>query len=484
MTDTVAGPSPRPVRPLGTAPPPTLGAERVSQAVRLLQVYVFTLLVIPSDIVIKVIGAAAFPGGLIAMFAFLWWTVSSLFGQHDPRLTPNPARLSIAALWIATLCSYVVMAEALPDKLGVNAGDRWVMQLVGWTGIILVAGDCVNSMRDFWAVLRALSWGGAICGTVAAIQFWLTVDLSTYLRWVPGFTLNTENDAISGRYALNRVAGTAIHPIELGVVAATILPLAIVAALYDDSPKRTWSWVRVGLIAVAIPVSVSRSAILAAVITMGLLLACLVPRKRVIALAALPAALAAVFMAAPGLIGTMKDFFFAGSSDSSISAREHDVPLVEHLTRQAPWFGRGGGTYLPTTQIDILDNQYYRMFIELGVVGTVLVTFGYLIAPPLFAFGARKRCTSEGSRALGAALGGAAAVSVVASFTFDSMGFPMYAGIQALLVGLIGAYWRLGRQEEGAAAVGAATATPHPTHPTAPPRVIPDGSRYDARRAR
>ena len=423
---------------------------RPTQAVRLLQLYAVVLLVIPSDIVIKAIGGAAFPAGLIGMFAFLWWLVASLFGLHDPRRYPNPARLSLLTLWIATLASYIAVASALPIPLEMRAADRWVMQLVAWTGVAIVAAESIDSLDDFRAVLRALAWGGAICGTVAALQFWVNLDLAVYLRWIPGFSLNSENTAISSRFAQNRVAGTAIHPIELGVVMATLLPLAVVSALHDPTQRRSLAWLRVVLIGVAIPVSVSRSAILAMAVSMLLLICSMVPRRRVLALMVVPVALVGIFMSAPGLIGTLRDFFFLGSRDSSIAVREQDVPMVEHFVRQAPWFGRGGGTYLPTTQVAILDNQYYRMFIELGLVGTVLVTAGYLVAPPLLAFAARKRCTSEASRLLGAALGGSAAVAVLVTFTFDSLGFPMYAGLQALIVGMIGAYWRLARREESA----------------------------------
>ena len=68
---------------------------------------------------------------------------------------------------------------------------------------------------------------------VAALQFWISLDISPYLRELPGFSLNFDNPGIVDREAFNRVAGTAIHPIELGVVAGMLLPLAIYLAIFD-----------------------------------------------------------------------------------------------------------------------------------------------------------------------------------------------------------------------------------------------------------
>ena len=86
---------------------------------------------------------------------------------------------------------------------------------------------------DIRRVLRALIWGGAFCGVVAALQFWISLDITPYLRELPGFSLNFDNPAIVARGALNRVAGTSITAIELGVVAGMLLPLAIYLAIYD-----------------------------------------------------------------------------------------------------------------------------------------------------------------------------------------------------------------------------------------------------------
>ena len=99
------------------------------------------------------------------------------------------------------------------------------MQLAVITGVALVAAECLGSLGDLRRVLRVLCWGGAFCGLVAALQFWISLDVAPYLRELPGFSLNFDNPGIVDRGALNRVTGTAINPIELGVVAGMLLPL-------------------------------------------------------------------------------------------------------------------------------------------------------------------------------------------------------------------------------------------------------------------
>ena len=165
------------------------------------------------------------------------------------------------------------------------------MQLAVMTGIVLVTAECLDSKEDIRRVLRALTWGAAFCGVVAAIQYWGNTDISHYLK-LPGFTIDSATDVIGARGGLNRVSGTAANPIELGVVCAMVLPLAIYLAIHDTGRSLRARWLPVPLIALAVPVSVSRSATIALAITMGFLIVLMPVRQRLVALAVVPIALA------------------------------------------------------------------------------------------------------------------------------------------------------------------------------------------------
>jgi O-antigen ligase len=268
------------------------------------------------------------------------------------------------------------------------------------------------------------------------------VDLSVYLREIPGFTLNHSTLVIWDRSGLNRVSGTATNPIELGVVAGMLLPLAIDLALYDTERSPRMRWTPVALIAIAIPASVSRSGILSVTLALSVLVVLMPPRQRLVALGAVPFALCAVFVSAHGLIGTLTSFFTAGESDTSISARTNDYPLVEKLVQQRPWFGRGGGTWLPENPLDIFDNQYLKVAVELGLVGVVALLALFLV-PMVSALMARRRTNDPELRLLCAALAGVCLSAAVCSATFDSFSFPMFPSIFALVIGLIGACTQL-----------------------------------------
>lgn len=418
----------------------------------LLQVFALTVMIFPSDTVLKAIGGAGYVAALVAYCAFLAWVAATLFGIHNPLDYRYPTRISLCTLWLVSLASYALMDRAMLNVTQQTAADRWLMELAGLSGVILVAAEGLRSLEDVHRVLRALLWGGVFAGVVAALQFWLGKDLTPYLRQLlPGFSLNSAAGtiAIGSRGGVHRVAGTAVDPIEFSVASAMLLPLAIYMAMHDVNSSRWKRWLPIMFIALAIAVSVSRAGILAAAITLGVLVVCLPVTRRLVVLAAIPIAAVGIFVTAHGLLGTLKQFFLLGTSDQSISHRVNNYPYVEHLVLQSPWFGQGGGTHTAQASIHILDNQYLDTAIELGLVGLAALTF-YLIWPALAALAARRRTSDPRLRDLCAALAGSALAATICAATFDAFAFPMFVDVQALVVGLTGAVWLLVDRERKA----------------------------------
>jgi O-antigen ligase len=428
-----------------------------NNAVLLLQVFAVSIMVFPSDEVFKAIGAGGYVAALVGYFLLIVYIAAALFGQQNPFDYRYPVRISLATLWLASLASYALMNRGMLTHTQQTGADRWLLQLADVSGVILVAAEYLRSIEDVRRVLRALAWGGAFCGIVAALQFWLTLDITPYLRKLPGFSLNlvaSVNASITFRGAVHRVPGTAVDPIELGVVAVMLLPLAIYLAIHDVGRSRIRRWLPVGCIALAIPTSVSRAAILAAAIALGVFIVSQPPARRLIGVTAILMSVVGIFMTAHGLIGTLKSFFLAGTSENSVAHRVNNYPYVEQLVRQAPWFGPGGGTYIPQeatgSSLHILDNQYLTSAIELGIAGMVALIF-FLLWPAIAALTARRRSTDPQLRDLCAALAGSALAATVCSATFDSLSFPMFVNVQALVVGLIGASWLLVARGNGTA---------------------------------
>ena len=429
---------------------------RPNNAVRLLQIFAVSIMVFPSDDVIKAIGAGGYVAALVGYFLLLAYIAAALFGQHNPFDYRYPVRISLATLWLASLASYALMNRGMLSHTQQTGADRWLLQLAGISGVILVAAEYLSSIEDVRRVLRALTWAGAFCGIVAALQYKLSLDITPYLRKLPGFSLNliaSVNASTTTRGAVHRVVGTAVDPIELGVVAAMLLPLAVYLAVHDVDRSRARRWIPVACIALAIPASVSRAAILGTAVALGVFIASQPPARRLIGVAAILLSLVGVFVTAHGLIGTLKSFFLAGTSDNSVAHRVDNYPYVEQLVRQAPWFGQGGGTYIPQdvsgSSLHILDNQYLTTSIELGLVGLAALAF-YLLWPAIAALTARRRSVDPQLRDLCAALAGSALAAMLCSATFDSLSFPMFANVHALVVGLIGAAWLLVARESAA----------------------------------
>ncbi len=436
-----------------------------SPAVLMLQVFAAAVMVFPSDMVIKAIGGGGYVAALMAYLLFLAYISVTMFGLHNPLEYRYPVRFALCTLWLVALTSYALMDRGLLSSGQLSSADRWLIQLAGVSGVILVAAEFLRSLEDVHRVLRALIWAGAFCGIVAALQYWLKRDITPYLRILPGFSLNQAvgTIAIASRAGVSRVVGTASDPIELGVVGGMLLPLAAYMAMHDVDRSSVKRWLPLMCIAVTIPVSVSRAAILSAVLALSVLIIALPPVRRLSAIAAIPVAVVAVFLTAHRLLGTLKGYFLAGTSDNSLAHRVNNYALVEQMVRQRPWFGQGGGTYIAGTFTNlweghILDNQYLDAAIELGVVGLAVLLF-YNLWPMLAAFSARGRTSDPRLRELCAALAGSALSAAVCTAFFDSLSFPMFVDAQALVIGLIGAVWLLVDRESAAV-----RAAPSPGH--------------------
>jgi O-antigen ligase len=419
-------------------------------AIRILQVFAVALFAIPSTYVIRAIGGDGYAAGLVGMFAFVVWLAAIMLGHHDFGRYRNPIRAVLCIFWLVTLLSYILMDRALLSALQLNSANRWLMQLAAMTGVAFLGAECLHSIQDFHRVLRVLSWAAAFCGVVALLQWRFSIDLTQYLGKIPGFTLDGAGQFLVSRSGENRVAGTGIDPIELGVTACMLLPLGIWAATHTIGVSPLRRWAPVVLTAVALPASVSRSAIIGIALSIGLFVALMPPRQRVTAFILIPIGVAAVFMVSHGELGTLTGFLGYGASgaDPSVLHRTNNYPYVAHLVSQAPLLGAGGGTYLPDV-VHILDDQWLDIAIDLGYIG--VFAFAILFIGPLgTVLKARAKSCDPSLRLLCAALASGFLTAGVCSAFFDSFSFPLFYNVFAIELGLAGACWRLARSGSNA----------------------------------
>jgi hypothetical protein len=417
------------------------------QAALMLQIFVIAAFVFPSDTVIRVIGAGGYVSSLIAMALFTAWVLMAIFGFHDPVHTRYPVRGALGLLWISSLLSYAAVPFYAPTQTQRLGADRWIMLLVGMSGVILVAAEHVRTPQEIVRVVRALVWGASFSAIVAVVQYWLLWDLKPYLRMaLPGFDHAGAYGSFQARDALVRVTGTSLHPIELGAVAGMILPLAIWLAFYGEARSSTRRWAPVALIAMCIPMSVSRSAVLTAAASLTVYLVLLPVAQRAWLIVFMPVGVVAIFATTPGYLRTIFSSFSNATVDPSVTNRLNNYPRVLALVEEAPWVGRGGGTNIVTDATKILDNQYLNAAIELGILG-VLAFCLYLFVPVVAALSSRRHCQEPSFRALCAAVAGGCLGAGIGSYTFDSFAFPQFVSVEALLIGLCGACYLYARRK-------------------------------------
>jgi len=416
-------------------------------AAPVLQIWVIAVFLVPSDMVLRPLGGRAHLANLIAMALGAWWLATTLLprrvrplSRYGPTNSPGAVHLAVALTWMATLGAWVALARRGGDDLTWNAAERWGMVVLAYSAVALVAVDGLRHITDLHRVAATAVAACAASSVVAFFQWRTSLDPSEWLRRVPGLTLVGDGtDTVMTRGEVGRVTGTALHPIEFGVAGALMIPVAIHLLVHDQRRHLLRRMVPLLLCALAVPLSVSRSGVVVAFVTVGVMILCLPPIPRLTAMAVAPVASVMVLLAAPGTASTLRTSFLTATEDSSVQARLDDFALVGPMIASQPWWGVGGGTYQPADLFEILDNQYLLGLVELGVAGGVLFAFATLIIPLHLAGVVRRRHHSEVVRSWGGAGLACGLGALVAWATFDAWAFPRFAAVSALLLGLVGA---------------------------------------------
>lgn len=406
-------------------------------------VYLALLIALPGPLVFDPLGAVGRPALLVGLVAAYWWLASRLvpeLGTGDHTIQPVHWVLLPYAMFM--ILGYAVAHTRSLTDLEVSSANRALITLASLCGIALLTADGIVSRRRLNVVLGGVVLAGAAMAAVGIVQFATGWDPVLLIR-VPGLRYDPNFAGIPTRSLFNRPYGTALHPIEFGVVSAVILPLAIHYGLYAATARaRKWSWVATAMLGVAVPMALSRSGILALVVTMVFLAAGWQWRRRLTGIVYGAAFLLLMSVTIPGLIGTIRGLFANADTDPSIISRRERIPRVLDLIAERPWLGRGHGTYTPEEYF-LLDNQYYETAIESGVLGVVVIVVALFAGGIWIARGARHRARSEASHHLGQALAAPIAGFAVATYTFDAFFYPAFTGILFLLLGAAGALWRI-----------------------------------------
>ncbi len=399
--------------------------------------------VLPAPLVVPELGSMGAPTTLIGLAAGGIWFISWVMSRNTGDLVGGreiggyrPITILLGVWLISIVASFAAAGLRAKDDLEASAADRGIITALAAVGIALLIAETVPTRKRLDAIIRVAVLAGVFIATVGIVQFVTGLDLAANIS-IPGLERSGGALSITERSMFRRVAGTTMHPIEFGVVACVLLPLALHLAMKHS---RRW-YVAVAVLGVALPMSVSRTA----VVGVAAAALVLVPgwsrtvRRRVYAGAL--GYLVAVRVLIPGLLGTIQALFVDAGTDPSINSRESDYEFVSRFVSERPLFGRGLFTFIPT-RFDFLDNQYLLTLVETGIFGLVAL-LALSVGGMFTARSIRRRATNDVDRDLAQALCASMAVVVASSAAFDYLGFPTARVFMFVVLGCIGALWRL-----------------------------------------
>jgi polysaccharide biosynthesis protein PslJ len=426
--------------PLVELAAPAGARVRRTDAVTLLTWYTFLLMIIPAPLEFSPLGGAGSPATIFAAVLFCWYLVTWLHPALAPERRFQPLRRAAIGFGCATIAAYAsANRQALPT-LELNGADRGLIIMFGWLGVLLLAADGIDSMDRLNTLVRRIVMGATTMAALAAIQFFTGLNAVKYVV-IPGLVSQQPLSDLATRGSLYRPSATATDPIELAAVLAVCLPLAVHQARFAAPELRVRRWVQVAVIGMALPMSVSRTAILA-LLTAALVVVPTWPRRdRWFAIGTGAVATVGLWATIPGLAGTFVGLFSEVGSDASSTSRTDAYSSAAPFIAEHPWLGRGFGTFLPQTYF-FTDNQYLHTLIETGVIG--LLALLALFATGWFTARSARRASADPQvRHLAQCLAAAVLAAAVAFFTLDAFSFMIISGITFMLLGCAGALWRL-----------------------------------------
>lgn len=403
-----------------------------------LTAYIVALIVLPARLVFEAIGGTGTPAVLIGAGGFLWWLWQHVTRPRPMPQTARPITLALFAFAVTILGSYISGTLRVSRPVEVRAMDAGLIMLVSWMGVALLCTDGVPDASRLMTLLRRLSVLAGIEGFLGVVQFATGISIVDNIQ-IPGLSANAVVSGIGSRDGFVRPSGTAIHSIEFGMTMTAVLPLCLYFAMNYPGRSKRWRWLAVAAVSVAIPLSISRSALIGTVVALAVLLPSWTPKARLATLGAVVGLALALFAFVPGFLGTVTNLFTGIGSDDSARSRTDSYSLAWSFIERAPWFGRGFASFLPDYRI--LDNLYLGLAIEAGFLGlvTFVATFvtGIVLAERL-----RRSSTSPELRGLVRALTASTAATMSGYAFFDAFAFPQLTGVGFLFLGAVGALYR------------------------------------------
>jgi polysaccharide biosynthesis protein PslJ len=417
-----------------------------TKTIPFLTFYLILLTFIPSALVLGPLGGAGSPATLFAFTLLGWYALLWVHPRFELYRGRQPARVTAAFFASVVIAAYVSANRHSMNSTAQNGIDREMICLAGWMAVLLLAADGIEDWSQLQVMLRRLVNCVSAIAAVGIAQFLTGFNLATYVV-IPGLSRQVAFDDLLSRDGLNRPSATTAQPLEFAAVLALSLPLALHQARYAEPGARFRRWLQVALIGAALPLTVSRSAVLGLAVIVIMLVPTWPKRDRWVTFPVIGGAVAALWVTTPTLLPLLYHLFAeTGGESSSTSLLDAYTSATQFITAH-PWLGQGFGTFLPQTYF-FIDNQYLTSLIETGILGLIAVITLFGVGWYL-ARSARRACADGQSRDLLQCLAVAVVTVALSFFTFDAFSFATFSGTTFLLLGCVAAAWRLVRTKGG-----------------------------------
>jgi len=397
-------------------------------------------LVVPAAVVLSgPLQSNGWPARLL-VFLIAGATLLGWVARRRPLSSASPAEAACWILLAALVCSYAAGGMRMLLAAEVAGADRAVLLMVPLVIVALGIAASADPQRCD-QLLIGLLLGATVSAALAIAQAVTPFDVTDLLQ-LPG-TVVREVGGTGTRGSFVRVKGASAHPIELGVICGASLPVAVHFARFARFDRgRVSARLAALVLLLAIPMSVSRSGVLVAVIAMAVYTVVLPGRQRMGFLLLTLFGLVLLRAAIPGLLGAVGGIFTSASTDTSVTARTDDYARIATYVEESPLLGHGLGTFRPEEYF-FLDNQYLLSLVEGGVV-LVVAMIVFFVVVVSSARGATLRAHTAASASRAQAVAGAVAGIAASGAFFDLFSFAQITVVLFVLTGVAGALWHAG----------------------------------------
>jgi hypothetical protein len=320
--------------------------------------------------------------------------------------------------------------------------DRITTLLASVTLVCCAVVDAVRTKEQLYRLLSTLVGMGTVTAFIGIIQFSTGITVVEALR-PPGFK-NLGIIPIEHRAGFPRVAATASHPIEMGIVWAVLIPLALHLSRHAPTQLRRRAALGSALVMLlALPMAGSRSAFAAAAVAFVIIASRWTFRRQANALAGLVVAGLLVAMISPGLLGAMGKLVEGKQGVGSLVDRRQAAQKAFQVAGKRPLWGQGFGSY--TNEVNsTVDNLWAEAAIEVGYIGIAGIALLFVSAAGIaMTARARARSRDRALRDLSLTLMGMTTGIAVAGWGLSIFKYPMVLGVLYLSFGCLGVAYRL-----------------------------------------